>query len=56
MLIGKGETAPRVELSLSDRVGQLISGGSERMDAIKQAARERGLPKRDAYRMLEQGE
>lgn len=56
LLIGKGETAPRVELSLSDRVGQLISGGSERMDAIKQAARERGLPKRDAYRMLEQGE
>jgi hypothetical protein len=37
-------------------VAELISDGVPRMDAIKQAARERGLPKRDAYRMLEKGE
>jgi 16S rRNA (cytidine1402-2'-O)-methyltransferase len=56
LLIGKGETALRADVSLSDRVAGLISGGLSRMDAIKQAARERGLGKRDAYRMLEQGE
>lgn len=56
LLIGKGDTPARAELSLSDRVAELISAGLPRMDAIKQAARERGLPKRDAYRMLEEAE
>lgn len=56
LLIGKGDTPARTELSLSDRVAELISAGLPRMDAIKQAARERGLPKRDAYRVLERGE
>jgi len=56
LLIGKGDPPARAEQSLSDRVGELISGGLPRMDAIKQAARERGLPKRDAYRMLEKSE
>jgi 16S rRNA (cytidine1402-2'-O)-methyltransferase len=56
LLIGKGEAAVRPDLSLSDRVAELISEGLPRMDAIKKAARERGLGKRDAYRMLEAGE
>lgn len=56
LLIGKGEAAPQSEQRLSDRVAGLISEGLPRMDAIKQAARERGLPKRDAYRILEEGE
>ena len=56
LLIGKGEAAVRPDLSLSDRVAELISEGLPRMDAIKKAARERGLGKRVAYRMLEAGE
>lgn len=55
LVIGRGEGVERApELSLADRVAALIDSGSGRMDAIKQAARERGLSKRDAYRQLEE--
>jgi 16S rRNA (cytidine1402-2'-O)-methyltransferase len=54
LLIGRGEgVAAAPELSLADRVAALIADGSGRMDAIKQAARERGLSKREAYAQLE---
>jgi 16S rRNA (cytidine1402-2'-O)-methyltransferase len=56
LLIGKGPTPVATDQTLGERVAELISDGVPRMDAIKQAARERGLPKRDAYRMLEKGE
>jgi 16S rRNA (cytidine1402-2'-O)-methyltransferase len=35
------------------RIKELLASGVERMDAIKQVARERGLPKREIYRKLE---
>lgn len=55
LLIGKGAAPVRPAVRLSDRVAELISRGAARMDAIKQAARERGLSKREAYRTLEEG-
>ncbi|MBL8175661.1 MAG: 16S rRNA (cytidine(1402)-2'-O)-methyltransferase [Bryobacterales bacterium] len=53
VLIQKGAsvTAPP-KLTLEEAVAALEAQGIPRMDAIKQAARERGLSKRDAYRML----
>lgn len=39
--------------SLAARVAELVGEGLSRMDALKQAAREAGLRKRDAYRLLE---
>lgn len=56
LLIGKGEKLVRSDLGVGDRVEELIKGGLARMDAIKQAARERGLSKREAYRLLERGD
>jgi 16S rRNA (cytidine1402-2'-O)-methyltransferase len=39
-------------VSLSERVAELESQGLDRKAALKQAARERGVPKREAYRRL----
>jgi len=57
VLIGKGspETTPagqHPQLPLAEAVASLEAQGISRMDAIKQAARERGLSKREAYRLL----
>ena len=53
VLVGPSEeVAAYSEVSLSTRVGQLESQGQKRMDAIKQAARERGITKRAAYAQL----
>jgi 16S rRNA (cytidine1402-2'-O)-methyltransferase len=53
VLVGPSEgVAPSPEVSLSTRVGQLETEGQKRMDAIKQAARERGITKRAAYAQL----
>jgi 16S rRNA (cytidine1402-2'-O)-methyltransferase len=51
--------AAETALSLAGRVAELEREGLDRKAALKQAARERGLPKREAYRRLlieEQGE
>ncbi|MBI1357170.1 MAG: 16S rRNA (cytidine(1402)-2'-O)-methyltransferase [Acidobacteria bacterium] len=54
LLVGRGEaSAAAPELPLEQRVQELIDGGASHMDALKQAARERGLSKREAYRLLE---
>ena len=54
LLIGAAETAATDGLApLETRVEELLGEGFDRMEAIKRAARERGLRKRDAYRMLE---
>lgn len=37
---------------VAERVAELEAAGLSRMDAIKQVARERGLPKREVYRLL----
>ena len=39
-------------VSLAERVAELESQGLDRKAALKQAARERGVPKREAYRRL----
>ncbi len=57
LLVGRGDGAhPAPALTLAERVAELIAGGAPRMDAIKQAARERGVSKREAYRELEADE
>lgn len=46
--------APTAETdSLSDRVAELESGGLDRKSALKQAARERGVSKSEAYRIVQ---
>ena len=41
------------EKALLEKSRELINDGVARMDAIKQAARERGMSKREAYQILE---
>ncbi len=54
LLVGGAEAAATDGgAPLDARVDELIAEGFDRMDAIKRAARERGLRKRDAYRILE---
>ena len=54
LLIGGAEAADADgRAPLGARVDELIGEGVDRMDAIKRAAREHGLSKRDAYRILE---
>ena len=56
VLIGKAEAAPVVDdRPLSEAVAELERAGVSRMDAIKQVARDRGLGKRDVYRILSEG-
>lgn len=43
---------PSADTPLAARVAELEAAGLSRMDAVKQTARERGLPKRDVYREL----
>ncbi len=54
LLIGRGESPRLVEGTISDRVDAFMSQGAERMDAVKQVAKERGLSKREVYRLLEE--
>lgn len=43
------EEARLASLSVEDQVIQLMAGGLSKMDAVKQAAKERGLKKNDVY-------
>jgi 16S rRNA (cytidine1402-2'-O)-methyltransferase len=56
LLIGpaaEGEARPVVSVTLKERVAQLeAEAGLDRKAALKQAARERGLGKREAYKQL----
>jgi len=54
LLIGRGETGPRDEGTIGERVKELMGEGAARMDAIKQVAKERGMAKREVYRLLEE--
>ncbi len=54
LLIGRGASADPVAGTVIERVELLIGEGTERMEAIKQVARERGVPKREVYRLLEE--
>lgn len=48
--------APPNDQSLPERVAELTASGLTRMDALKQAARERGISKSEAYRLVEDSE
>ncbi len=55
LLIGKGELPAARSQDVAAHVRELIDNeGLPRMDAIKRAAKERGIPKREVYRLLEQ--
>ena len=52
ILIGKATAPPPDETPVEEAVEALIREGAERMDAIKQVARRRGLSKREVYDRL----
>lgn len=52
ILVGKGAAPAAASSSLGQAVQELEKGGMSRMDAIKQVARERGLSKREVYRLV----
>lgn len=54
LLIGRGETVAGDTETIADRVAALTSQGTDRMAAIKQVAKERGMSKREVYRLLEE--
>jgi 16S rRNA (cytidine1402-2'-O)-methyltransferase len=53
LLIGRGEVQPAEEGDPVEQVARLVAGGMPRMEAIKAVARERGLGKREVYRLVE---
>jgi 16S rRNA (cytidine1402-2'-O)-methyltransferase len=52
LMVGKGAAAEVDNRPLSEAVAELEQAGLPRMQAIKEAARRRGLSKRDAYKQL----
>jgi 16S rRNA (cytidine1402-2'-O)-methyltransferase len=52
VLIGKGEVPVATDLPVEEAIGLLVAAGIPRMDAIKTVARERGLSKREVYRLV----
>ena len=52
ILIGKSLAPPVESVPIEDMIQALIAAGVERMDAMKTVARERGLSKRDVYKLL----
>ena len=52
LLIGKATAPPPDDTPLEEAVGALERVGVPRMEAIKQVARRRGLPKREVYDQL----
>jgi 16S rRNA (cytidine1402-2'-O)-methyltransferase len=49
ILVAKAEAPPPDETPVAEAVEALVNGGVDRMDAIKQVARRRGLSKREVY-------
>ena len=54
LLIDRGESPRTREVTIADRVDVFMSQGAGRMGAVKQVAKERGLSKREVYRLLEE--
>ena len=50
LLIGKATSPPPDDTPIDEAVDALVKQGVGRMDAIKQVARRRGLPKREVYK------
>ena len=56
LIAGLNQAAePAAAVTLADRVRQLIAEGASPMEAVKSAAKEFGVPKREAYRQAEEG-
>jgi 16S rRNA (cytidine1402-2'-O)-methyltransferase len=53
ILIGRGGEIPAAAEPVADAVRRLESEGVPRMDAMKRVARERGISKREVYRIVE---
>ncbi len=53
VLVGRSERRAPTDEPVADAVKRWEATGLARMDAIKAVARERGLPKRDVYRIVE---
>ncbi len=53
LLISREKAAAAEELPLAEAVRRLVSGGMDRMEAIKKVAKDRGLAKREVYASLE---
>ncbi len=53
LLIARGEVQPAEDGDPVEQVARLVAGGMPRMEAIKAVARERGLGKREVYRLVE---
>ncbi len=54
VVVAGAADAPSVtDTPVEQRVAELMAAGASRMEAIKEAARERGLPKRELYQRLE---
>ena len=53
LLVGKASHQPAPEQPIEEHVAELMRSGVSRMEAIKAAARARGLSKREAYALLE---
>jgi 16S rRNA (cytidine1402-2'-O)-methyltransferase len=52
LLVGRGDGPPPDERPIEEAVAEYVRQGMSRMDAIKTVARERGLPKREVYRVV----
>jgi 16S rRNA (cytidine1402-2'-O)-methyltransferase len=52
VLIAKATVPEVVEMPVEEAIGLLVGAGVGRMDAIKTLARERGLSKRDIYKLV----
>lgn len=52
ILIGKSAEPAAAEVPIEEMIQALIAAGVERMEAMKTVARERGLSKRDIYKLL----
>ena len=55
LVVGRPVSPVAEEAPLPQAVEQLMAGGTPRMEAIKLAARRRGLSKREVYKMLASG-
>jgi 16S rRNA C1402 (ribose-2'-O) methylase RsmI len=52
VLVAKATKPPASETPVEEAVESLIHAGVSRMDALKTVARERGLSKREIYRLV----
>lgn len=53
VLVGRNDRKAESAETIEEMVARLVGQGLSRMDAIKAAARERGLPKREVYKLFE---